>query len=254
MTNNIVDIPCREIRGMARQTLRGKWLEAFAATVLIQVILTVDALIPESIPSIPRFLLTMIATIAAGPATYGLELYFLKLFRGRDEGMKTAFEGFRNVLNSFVLYALISIFTLLWAMLFIIPGIIAAYRYSMSYKVMADHPEYPPLMCIAESRRIMMGNKMKLFKLNLSFIGWAILASAPANYIVSPLIKETMMSVNTVEELMKAAYEIQFPPLVYLAMIPVCLLQVYIMTSSACFYDLAAGNLIIRNEGGYVNG
>ena len=250
MTNNIVDIPCREIRSMARQTLRGKWLEAFAVVIVMQVIIMLDNFIPANWPSLARFLLQMAAIVAAGPATYGLELYFIKLFRGQSEGIRTAFEGFDRIMSAFTLYVMISLFTMLWAMLFIIPGIVAAYKYSMAFKIMYDHPEYPPFMCILESKKMMMGNKAKLFRLNLSFIGWGILASAPANYVLRPTVETVVMSVDSLEALIDAAAKFTVPPMVYLALIPVALVQVYIMTANACFYDLAAGNLIVRNEGG----
>ena len=56
-----------------------------------------------------------------------------------------------------------------------IPGIIKSYSYAMTMYILADHPEMAPLDAIAESKRIMTGNKWRLFCLDLSFIGWLVL-------------------------------------------------------------------------------
>jgi len=63
----------------------------------------------------------------------------------------------------------------LWSLLFIIPGIIAWYRHSMAFYVMAEHPEIGVIDAIEESKRLMAGNKASLFILSLSFIGWRLL-------------------------------------------------------------------------------
>ena len=42
---------------------------------------------------------------------------------------------------------------------------------------MADHPDYTPTQCIEESKRMMNGNKMNMFVMELSFIGWMILGA-----------------------------------------------------------------------------
>jgi uncharacterized membrane protein len=64
------------------------------------------------------------------------------------------------------------VFTILWAFLLIIPGIIAALRYSMAYYIMNDYPEISAMEAIERSKELMDGQKMRLFMLCLSFIGW----------------------------------------------------------------------------------
>ena len=66
--------------------------------------------------------------------------------------------------------------TFLWTCLFIIPGIVMGYAYSMTFYIMKDHPEYSALEAIRASKEMMKGYKMKLFLLQLSFIGWEIVA------------------------------------------------------------------------------
>ena len=87
----------------------------------------------------------------------------------------TIFEGFKNFGNVFVLYLLTSLYTFLWTLLFIVPGIIKALSYSMSNFILAENPDIKPSDAIKESKKLMDGNKLDLFMLNLSFIGWYIL-------------------------------------------------------------------------------
>ena len=63
----------------------------------------------------------------------------------------------------------------LWSLLFFIPGIIKSYSYMLTEYVALLNPEMTADECITESRRLMDGHKMKMFLLDLSFIGWDIL-------------------------------------------------------------------------------
>ena len=60
-----------------------------------------------------------------------------------------------------------------------LPGIIAAYRYSMSFYVLINHPDYGIMECINESKRLTTGWKGTLFVLDLTFLGWVLLCSIP---------------------------------------------------------------------------
>jgi len=86
------------------------------------------------------------------------------------------FAGFNDFGDAFVLYLLQLIFTFLWILLLIIPGIIKSYAYSMSYYIRMDK-KLSPNECITESRRIMNGHKWELFCLRFSYIGWFILCA-----------------------------------------------------------------------------
>jgi uncharacterized membrane protein len=74
---------------------------------------------------------------------------------------------------------LMSVYIFLWSLLLIVPGIIKALSYAMTPYILRDHPELRYDAAIRESMRMMQGNKMKLFLLILSFIGWFILALIP---------------------------------------------------------------------------
>ena len=72
-------------------------------------------------------------------------------------------------------------------LLFIVPGIIAVYAYSMSHHILADNPEMGVIQCMRESRKLMKGYKFKLFVLELSFILWDLLCIVPFVGSVLPL-------------------------------------------------------------------
>ena len=69
------------------------------------------------------------------------------------------------------------LYTFLWSLLLIIPGIIAAYSYAMTGYILAEHPELTASEAIERSKEMMSGNRFRLFCLQFSFIGWAILCT-----------------------------------------------------------------------------
>ncbi|MDE6691188.1 MAG: DUF975 family protein [Clostridia bacterium] len=113
--------------------------------------------------------------IISGPLSLGLAICFLKLVRGQRTEIQNMFEGFNNFMNAFLLNLLNSLFISLWSLLFIIPGIIKSYAYSMSFYILADEPTLDANTARLRSIELMRGNKWRLFCLDLSFIGWYIL-------------------------------------------------------------------------------
>jgi uncharacterized membrane protein len=177
----------KELRACARQQLQGVWGKmAFTFFVYFLVLLpcqifsTLDSL-NQFIPEIPSF--SVISTLSAialyiilGPFSLGFASYFLKRIRGEDIATRNIFEGFKRFLPSFLAELLTILFTVLWSLLLIIPGIIKALGYSMVFYIMHDNPEIKPLEALKRSQIMMKGYKWKLFTLQLSFIGWAFLA------------------------------------------------------------------------------
>lgn len=160
------EMPCnREIRRAARYALRGNWAQA----VLAMLVFTILSCAAGSIPLLGLLILC--------PLEFGFSLCFLRLVRGEDSSDMVG--GQFNVFSQYVRYLggslLVFLYTLLWTLLLVIPGIIKGYAYSMTPYVMKDHPELDAEDCIHESRMMMRGYKWKLFCLDLSFIGWAIL-------------------------------------------------------------------------------
>ena len=59
--------------------------------------------------------------------------------------------------------------------MFIIPGIIKTYEYAIIPYILADDPEISSKDAFKKAKQMMKGNKWRLFKLEFSFIGWAVL-------------------------------------------------------------------------------
>jgi len=98
--------------------------------------------------------------------------------------LKEAFQVFtkKYFLADLVILILRNIYIFLWSLLLLIPGIIKSYAYSQSFNVYKDMTNsgrekgVTANQAITESRRIMDGHKIELFKLELSFVGWWILS------------------------------------------------------------------------------
>lgn len=129
----------------------------------------------SAIARILSFAIDIMEIILAG----GFALACLNVARRLEAGVGTLFEMFGWFFRFLWLNILMGIFIFLWSLLLIIPGIIAAYRYSMAAFIFFDDPEKGALQCIRESKEMTRGYKGQLFVLDLSFIGWAILSIIP---------------------------------------------------------------------------
>lgn len=107
---------------------------------------------------------------------FGYSSYCLKV-ANRDGSMSYGdlFSSVRYLLKAIGLTLMISVFVLLWCILLVIPGIIAAYRYSQTIFIMVEDPNKGIMQCIRESKEMMAGHKMEYFILELSFFFWMLL-------------------------------------------------------------------------------
>lgn len=87
------------------------------------------------------------------------------------------------------------LYTTLWSLLFIIPGIIKAYEYSMIPYLLAENPNMSKQEAFAISKELMDGNKFNAFVLDLSFILWnfvgALALGLPGVFFVNPYVQLT---------------------------------------------------------------
>ena len=122
----------------------------------------------------------------------GFSLACLSVSRGEPAGIGTLLDPFAFLLKVFFLNFMCLLFITLWTLLLIVPGIIAAYRYSMALFILLDDPEKGVMQCIRESKEMTYGHKWELFVLDLSFLGWAILSVIPFVAIyTTPYIETT---------------------------------------------------------------
>lgn len=113
--------------------------------------------------------------ILGGPITVGFISYILKLKRNNNAKFVDLFSGFQSFGKYLVTFLLVSLFTFLWTLLFIIPGIIKGLSYSQALYLIYDNPNMSPKEAIKKSQEMMNGHKKELFILELSFIGWHLL-------------------------------------------------------------------------------
>lgn len=152
---------------MARKSLDGKWGLAIGTFVVYMVILVALQIIP---------IFGIIASlIITGPFVLGLVIFSLSISRNQDARLEQIFQGFNNFGTALGAYLLMLLFTFLWMLLLIIPGIIAALSYSMTFFILADDNAIGPLDAIDKSKKMMDGYKWKYFCLGLRFLGWALL-------------------------------------------------------------------------------
>lgn len=181
------------LKESARVKLQGKWSVGVLATLILSILAGAvgafsgmgnsfvmiagqansDAMLTGGIV---MFLLGWAAYLLIIPAlNLGIFRIFLKIARGEEAELKELFWGFRYFLKALGLTVMISIFVFLWSLLLLVPGIIAAYRYSQAYFILADNPEIGIMDAIRQSKQMMVGHKMEYFVLELSFLGWMLL-------------------------------------------------------------------------------
>ena len=163
----------RDFRKNAMDALKGKW-GRFALIYLIYTLIT----------TVCSYALSAASLIIAGPFAVGIAMIALKVLSNEEFEIINLFDGFKKFTNTLLLGLLNTIYTFLWSLLFVIPGIVKGLSYSMSYFIIAENPNMTQNEARLESMRIMQGNKWRLFCLQFSFIGWYILSSFTAGILL----------------------------------------------------------------------
>ncbi len=168
----------------AKSKLSGNWFKAAIITFIIWVL--TDAFTQEAVVSFgssgtttvnsTNGLFTIISLIVAGPLAIGAVYFYMKIESGEEGNINLLFDGFQDFKRGLIFHIVSTIFIILWALLFIIPGFIAAIRYSMGYYLMVENPDMQPMDALRESSELMRGHKMDFLMFSLSFVGWFILS------------------------------------------------------------------------------
>lgn len=155
----------KEVRAIGRENLKFQWGTSLLAVLIYGALITVANALP-----------VVGAVIVAGPLLFGLTYVFYNASKKEKINLWDLFKGFEIKFgDSFLANLLVVLYTCLWSLLFVIPGIIKAYSYSMYMYLLIREPELSAQDSITKSREYMDGNKWRLFCLKLSFIGWDIL-------------------------------------------------------------------------------
>ena len=155
----------KDYRKQAWQRLSGHWGQMVVICLLYTVL--TSALAYTFVGSL----------LLGGVLMLGLCSATLSLLRTGDARAEYLFDGFKgNLTNAITASLLYNVYIMLWSLLFVIPGIVKSYSYAMTFYILRDNPDMPANDAITESRRMMDGNKLRLFCLHLSFIGWLLLS------------------------------------------------------------------------------
>lgn len=202
-----------ELKTAAKEQIKGKIGILFVISLIIAAISGLAGLVLNMIP-----MGGLVATIIITPAfALSITRVYLNLTAGTAPEVKDAFTGFDDFWSAFKVNFLVGLFTFLWSLLFVIPGIVKSYSYSMALYILAENKGKAALECINESKEMTNGHKMDLFVLSLSFIGWLMLCGITFGiaYIwVGPYMQATLTNaykslkpVQTVEETVEPTVE-----------------------------------------------
>ena len=192
-------LKAKDYRERAREALKGKWVQASIAgliagvlgsTILYKGYAGSSANVTETEESLAAFspeiiiaAVLMVVGIAAvmiligSLVGLGYAKFNLSLFEEEKADFKMIFSERKRYKDCFVLYLLQFIYISIGSILFVIPGVMAFYAYSMAPYIMVENPEMTAKQALKASKAMMKGNKWRLFCLSFSFIGWDILAA-----------------------------------------------------------------------------
>jgi uncharacterized membrane protein len=129
---------------------------------------------PPTAYAINALLMYVAAIVGAG-----FTIFLLNTLRNRQPCFANLLDGFGFWWKLLILDLLQSLLIGLWSLLLIVPGVMAHYRYAQALYILIDDPTKSPVRCLRESKAMMNGHKMELFKLDLSFLGWYLLEMIP---------------------------------------------------------------------------
>lgn len=178
-----------DIKREAKLQLKGHWRSAIILSLLplaFQMLFIGRNVSDPFSRSVGADFINIVLNLVQSFITLSVTFTFLDFIRGYEsfiDPLNGALHAFRReyLKNLLLLQIIRFIRVFLWTLLFIIPGLIKGYAYSMSdyiYKDIVDRTgiQPTPRECMEESERLMKGHKMALFRLNVSFIGWLILS------------------------------------------------------------------------------
>lgn len=194
----------KEVKYKAKQALSGRWGIAICALVLVGAIRSggyfidyvlkmstmMSAITKSSLDGAVDYAsvmndyqtplwvsaISIILALISIPLTVGCSKLFIGITRGHDMELSVIFEPFKNAPKVVVLNIYVGILVFLQTLLFIIPGIIAAYRYALVNYIVAEDEEISITDAVKMSKELMQGHKLQLFIMQISFVCWFILS------------------------------------------------------------------------------
>ena len=184
----VQQIDRKQLKRDSRALLRTAQVSPLAMTALyLGLVLVLDAADVVSggsaalgIGSLMSTFVSVLTWLVGMVLSSGFVLYCMAIRRGERAEFLTLFDGFAFVGKVIGLNIVITVFIALWSMLFVIPGIVAAYRYRFALYNLYENPGIGIMEALDMSKRQTVGYKAQLFLLDLSYYGWAFLAALPS--------------------------------------------------------------------------
>ena len=287
-------LKAKDFRYYARESLRGRWLKAGGAGLVAGLLggaissgwssgssgsgaesgssaAGTDMLASlGSGPDVPPILLAIlmgvglvlllwaiVILVIGGATTLGYAKYNLNLVDDKNPKLKDIFSQYDRLGTGFGMQFFRGLFTFLWSLLFVIPGIIASYSYYMTPFILCERPDMTSREAIRESKELMRGNKWRLFCLEFSFIGWELLA-AGVIWVIILLVMTPMIFAEgaSLDAIIIPTLVILLVAMIIAVIILSLTLSPYITASIAVFYrELSEGrysNPHVELEGGVI--
>lgn len=179
----------REIKERMRDTLAGAEVSPRAMTALyLGLGIGLGLLGDMGRGALLTLFLALLTSLLSLVLDAGFVLYCMAVRRGQRAEFLTLFDGFDSALKIVLLAIVKAFFIFLWSMLFVIPGIVAVYRYRFALYNLLENPDIGVTEAIAMSKRQTWGWKARLFVLDLSYLPWMILAGIP-QYVYNSAIQ-----------------------------------------------------------------
>lgn len=215
----------KELKSRAKSSLKGNYLSAFAACLISFCVAGISsaigayatgaheiinfansgAIVMDDYLAMGAVLISAIGVTASviqivyqvlieGPLSVGFRKFFLENREG-NTSVANVFYGFKHAYgNNMTIMFKALVKNILWLFVFVIPGIVKAFEYSIIPYILAENPEMSSKEVFAEAKRLMKGNKMRVLMLDLSFIGWllvSILTVGIGAFIIAPYYHAT---------------------------------------------------------------
>lgn len=145
-------------------------------------------------PSLMTWFVSIVCLLLLQVLDAGQVIYHLGIRRGEEMPYGCLMDGFSFAGKIILLNIVMYIFVFLWSLLFIVPGIIAAYRYRFALYNLCEDPERGVMEVLRMSKAQTKGFKGQIFVLDLTFIGWKLLTSLTLGILgiwVTPYIQQT---------------------------------------------------------------
>lgn len=176
-----------ELKTRAKDVLKSNYWYSFGVCILVSLITSLGTSVAtvtnmvnsdagSAGTSISAVLQILITLFVAFPLSVGSCRFFIKATVNAPNVYDLFFPYKNNLGNVIGINVFVAIYTFLWSLLFIIPGIIKSFQYSMIPYILAENPAMDRRRAFEVTKSLTDGNKGRIFLFSLSFFGWIILS------------------------------------------------------------------------------